>query len=181
MLIEQAVARQKEVTLDRWINEWETVDKDAAEPNRFTLRTQLSTDPPLSCSPDAGFLLSLRGHRKVFYLEQDLGTSSPRQNAARKTKGYAALAAHQIHRKHFPETTLDVFGVLCVTTSAYRCQATAKHIAKRPRPDLWLFVDQQELTPESFLHGPITLNHKLERAPLVKLSAAVPQEARDVR
>jgi hypothetical protein len=169
MVIEQAVSRQKELSLDRWINEWETVDKDAAEPNRFTLHTQLSTDPPLSCSPDAGFLLSLRGHRKVFYLEQDLGTSSPKQIAARKTKGYAGLAAHQLHRNHFPETTMETFGVLCVTTNAYRCHATAKQVAKRPRPDLWLFVDQKELTPESFLHGAITLNHKLERAPLVKL------------
>ena len=174
MVIEQAVTRQDNVTLDGWINEWETVDKDAAEPNRFTLRSQLSTDPPLSCSPDAAFLLSLGGHRKVYYLEQDLGTSSPKQNAARKTKGYAALAERQGHRRHFPETTFDTFGVLCITTTSYRCEQTAKYVAKRPRPDLWLFIDQRELTAESFLHSSITLNHKLERAPLVKLPAAEP-------
>ncbi|MEX1096244.1 MAG: replication-relaxation family protein [Planctomycetales bacterium] len=174
IVIEQAVAQQSDVTLDRWINEWETVDKDAAEANRFTLQTQLSTDPPLSCSPDAAFLLSLRGHRKVFYLERDLGTSSPKQIAARKTKGYAGLADVQGHRKHFPETTFDVFGVLCVTTNRFRCEQTAKQIAKRPRPDLWLLVDEHELTAETFLHGDITWNHKLERAPLVKLPAAVP-------
>lgn len=171
IVIEQAIARQSDVLLDRWINEWETVDKEAAEANHFTLHTQLSTDPPLSCSPDAGMLISLRGHRKVYYLERDLGTSSPKQIAARKTKGYAALAEVQGHRKHFPETTLDAFGVLCVTTNAYRCEETAKQIAKRPRPDLWLFLDERELTAESFLHGSIAWNHQLERGPLVKPSA----------
>ena len=171
ILIEQSVAQQTSVTLDRWINEWETVDKEAAEPQRFCLHTQLSVDPPLSCSPDAGFLLSLRGHRKVFYLEQDLGTSSPKQIAARKTKGYAGLAAEHGHRRHFPETTLDTFGVLCITTNAYRCEQLAKQIATRPRPELWLFINQRELSAESFLSGPITWNHKLERGPLVKLPA----------
>lgn len=169
MVIERSVASQTEVTLDGWINEWETVDKSAAEAQRFTLQTQLSADPPLSCSPDAAFLLSLRGHRKVFYLEQDLGTSSPKQIAARKTKGYAALAAIQGHRNHFPETTLDDFRILCVTTTPYRCEQIARQIEKRPRPDLWLFIDQKELTPTSFLYEPITLNHLLERGPLVKL------------
>lgn len=171
IVIEQAIARQSELTLDRWINEWETVDKDAAESQRFCLHTQLSVDPPLSCSPDAGFVLSLRGHRKVYYLERDLGTSSPKQIAARKTKGYATLAAQQQHRRHFPETTLDTFGVLCVTTNAYRCEQIAKQISKRPRPDLWLLIEEKELTADSFLSEPITLNHKLERAPLVKLPA----------
>lgn len=171
MVIEQSIATQNEVSIDRWINEWETVDKEVAEPQRFCLHTQLSIDPPLSCSPDAGFLLSLRGHRKVFYVEQDLGTSSPKQIAARKTKGYAALADKQEHRRHFPTTTLDTFGVLCITTNGYRCEQFAKRIAARPRPDLWLFIDQRELSAESFLSGPITWNHKLERGPLVKLPA----------
>jgi hypothetical protein len=107
----------------------------------------------------------------VFYLEQDLGTSSPKQTAARKTKGYAELAARQEHRRHFPATTLDTFGVLCITTNAYRCEQLAKQIATRPRPDLWLFIDRRELSAESFLSGPITWNHQLERGPLVKLPA----------
>lgn len=172
MVIEQAIARQTEVTLDRWINEWETVDKDAAEPERFCLHTQLSDNPPLSCSPDAGFLLSLRGHRKVYYVERDLGTSSPKQIAARKTKGYAALAAQQLHRRHFPQTTIETFGVLCVTTNEYRCKQIAQQLSKRPRPDLWLTISAEELTADSFLSQPITWNHKLERAPLVKLPAS---------
>ncbi|QDU10902.1 replication-relaxation family protein [Gimesia aquarii] len=166
--IEQAIASQSEVGLERWINEWETVNKSAHEKEQFYLQTKLSENPPLSCSPDAGFVMSLRGHKKVFYLEQDLGTSSPKQIAARKTKGYAELANRKLHRKHFPETTLDTFTILFITTTAYRSQTTAERIRTRPRPDLWLCIDQHELTPESFLYGPITLNYQGERAALVK-------------
>lgn len=167
--IDQAIARQTDVTLDAWINEWEVVDKDANEALQFTLHTQLKQNPPLSCSPDAAFLLCLRGHKKVFYVEQDLATSSPKQIAARKTKGYAELAALQLHRKHFPETTLPVFSVLVITTSAYRVKAIRKAVSKRPRPDLWLFVDQGDLRPESFLFEPVIQNSDGEAGPLVKI------------
>ena len=74
-------------------------DEDAGKREQFFLHTQLRNHPPLSCSPDAAFLLSLCGHRKVFYLEQDLATSSPRQIAARKMPGYRELARRQGHRK----------------------------------------------------------------------------------
>jgi len=168
MIIEQAIAQQEEVVLENWINEWETVNKTDHEKEHFYLQTKLSNNPPLSCSPDAGFVLSLRGHKKVFYLEQDLGTSSPKQIAARKTKGYAELANRKLHRKHFPDTTLDNFTILFITPTAYRCKTTAEKIRTKPRPDLWLCIDQHELTPESFLHDPITLNYKGERAALVK-------------
>ena len=174
LVIEQAIALQDEVKLERWVNEWETVNKADHENDQFYLHTKLNQNPPLSCSPDAAFILSLRGHKKVFYLEQDLGTSSPNQIAARKTKGYAELANRNLHRKHFPETTLDNFKVLFVTPTLYRCKTTAEKIRKKPRPDLWLCIDQHELTPESFLHGQITWNHQGERGSIVK---PVPAEA----
>ncbi len=167
-VIEQSIALQDEVKLECWINEWETVNKSDGKKEQFYLQTKLSINPPLSCSPDAGFVLSLLGHKKVFYLEQDLGTSSPNQIAARKTKGYAALANRNLHRKHFPETTLDNFKVLFITTTNYRCKTTAEKISVKQRPDLWLCINQHDLTPESFLHGTITLNHKGERGSIVK-------------
>ena len=168
IVIEQAIQLQQEVALECWINEWETINKTDHKREQFFLQTKLSEHPPLSCSPDAGFLLSLRGHKKVFYLEQDLGTSSPKQIAARKTKGYAELANRKLHRRHFPETTLDTFTILFVTTTSYRCRTTAEKISARQRSDLWLCIDQHELTSESFLHEPITVNHKGERSSLVK-------------
>ena len=91
LLLERAIAAQSCVELGGWFTEWETVNKDAATTEQFVLHTQLSENPPLSCSPDAAFLLTVNGVSKVFYLEQDLGTSSPTQIAARKTNGYAAM------------------------------------------------------------------------------------------
>ena len=92
------------------------------------MHTQLSETPPLSCSPDAGFLVEYQGQRKVYYLEQDRATSSPRQIAARKSKGYAKLANLKGHRKHFPETTLDNFRVLFFTTNDYRANKTMEEM-----------------------------------------------------
>jgi hypothetical protein len=177
IVIEQAITGQQEVTLDGWINEWEVVDKDAAPGKQFTLHTQFSSDPPLSCSPDAAFLLSLRGHRKVFYVEQDRGTSSPRQIGQRKTRGYSELAERQAHRRHFPEATVDVFGVLFVTTTRYRCREVTKCLLSRPRPDLWLCCDQHEMTPSTFLTGPIWWNTNGEQVSLLKAPAPVSAES----
>jgi len=173
IVIEGAIARQTEVTLDRWINEWEVVDKECAEPKQFTLHTQFSADPPLSCSPDAGFLLNFRTqHRKVFYVERDLGTSSPRQIAQRKTSGYAALAENHGYRRHFPEATIETFAVLFITTTHYRCLEATKCLASRPRPDLWLCCDGHDLTHESFLHGSIWWNTQGECRALLKAASA---------
>lgn len=168
IVIEQAIAQQDEAQLEGWITEYEVINKDAAKPNQFVLQTQLGVDPPLSCSPDAAFLLSVRGVKKVFYLEEDRATSSPHQIAARKSKGYATLAERQIHKTHFPDTTTDRFSILLVTTSDYRCKETAKAMKQQQRNDLWLYINNKKLTPESFLHEPIVMNHDGEVGPLLK-------------
>lgn len=165
--VEQAIAIQADVKLCGWFNEWETVNKTAGDKDRFYLHTQLNQAPPLSCSPDAAFMLALRGHRKVFYIEQDRNTSGVRQIASAKTPGYAELAARQGHRKHFPETTLPAFSVLFITTHPHRRDAAAKAISKMKGADLWLFISQTDLKPEAFLFEPITYNCKGEAGPLV--------------
>ena len=168
LIVDQAIATQSDVVRDGWFTEWETINKDAAEKDQFVLHTQLSENPPLSCSPDAAFMLTLRGHSKVFYLEQDRGTSSPTQIANRKTKGYAGMLRRQLHRKHFPATTLDSFSILVVTTSTQRCRAIGQALQKKPNPEAWLFIDQHQLTAESFLHGNIVLDSNGESGPLIK-------------
>lgn len=172
LLLEQAIATQSYVSLDGWYTEWEVINKDSAEKDQFVLHTQLSENPPLSCSPDAAFLLTVNGHSKVFYLEQDLGTSSPTQIAARKTKGYAAMLDRELHRKHFPATTLGRFSILMITTSAHRCRAIGEALRKRPHPEAWLLINQRELTVESFLHSPIVYDTQAIAGPLVKPAAA---------
>ena len=50
-------------------------DETASESEHFSLHTVFREGPdPLSCSPDAGFLLNCRGYKRVIYLEQDRGT-----------------------------------------------------------------------------------------------------------
>ena len=115
-------------------------------------------------------MLSLRGHKKVFYLEQDRGTDSPRRIAARKTPGYAELARRQLHRRHFPETTFADFSVLMVTTDLRRRDALRKNMHKKPGSELWLFASARDLRPETFLHESITVNCDGTAAPLVKSS-----------
>ena len=110
-LVEQAIERQSLVQLDGWINEWEVVNKDAHEKDRYTLHTQFSETPPLSCSPDAGFLLTIGSASKVVYLEQDRATTDPKRVAASKVKGYAELYRRQQHRVHFPSATMNRFTV----------------------------------------------------------------------
>ncbi len=169
-IVRQAIGRQSVVTLESWINEWEVVDKETDEKERYYLHTQLGENPPLSCSPDAGFLLSVGEYKKVFYLEQDRATSDPKQVAARKVKGYAELYRRQLHRRHFPAATAERFTVLLVTTDTFQRNQIAHEVARHAEhePGLWLFVDQRELKPETFLHEPITYNCQLESAPLVK-------------
>lgn len=181
MVLEATVSAVPGLTIDQWINEWEEIDKEPGSPPRFTLHTQLRETPPLSCSPDAGFLLSYGGHAKVFYLEQDLATSSPHQIAARKTKGYAELHRQQRHREHFPQTTLPEFGVLVVTTSRNRCISLARELQKHESPDLWRMVTFPDLAASQALHNPIfysTSNPepkqllKLSQPPVTKSPAA---------
>lgn len=167
IIIERAIAQQNEVRLDGWINEWETINKDAAPTEQFTLQTQLSVTPPLSCSPDAAMLLSLNGHSKVYYIERDRGTSSPHQVAARKTRGYAALAMVKGHLRHFPNATVPSFGIMFVTPTSYRCQQLAKELRHRDGKEFWLMVDEHELTSESFLSQPIFLSWDGKRDALV--------------
>ena len=91
----------------------------------------------------------------------------PRQIAARKSKGYAELARQQGHRRWFSETTLDQFTVLFITTTKYRRDETARQLSKKPGSQLWLFIDNHDLTPERFLHDSIVINCLGEAAPLV--------------
>ena len=113
-------------------------------------------------------MLTVHDVSKVFYLEQDLGTSSPTQIAARKTKGYASMLQRELHRKHFPDTTLSRFSVLVVTNSSYRCRAIGEALRKRPNPEAWLLINQKELTVNSFLHSPIVYDTQAVPGPLVK-------------
>lgn len=170
-IVEQAANMLDAVDLVAWITEWETINKDDAKPQQFTLHTQLSETPPLSCSPDAAFLIECQGQRKVFYLEQDLGTSSPKQIAARKSKGYAQLANLSVHKKHFPTVTVPTFSVLFLTPTAYRATQTRIEMASKPGKELWFMVDQHQVSCKTFFTEDIALDSDGKHRPLVKAAA----------
>ena len=175
--IDEAVARQTDVQLEGWINEWDTIPAPPVAPSaeserRYQLLTILQESPRLSCAPDSAFLLARAGHKKVYYLEEDRNTSGVERVAASKTKGYAELAVRQGHRRHFPETTLPTFTVLMVAPSPNRRDHLRRAILRKPGWELWRFVSATEMTVESFLHERILYRCDSDEAvPLVQTTA----------
>lgn len=158
--IDGAIARQADIQIEGWINEWDTVPASAGATTtgtekHYRLLTTLQESPKLCCAPDAAFLLSRGPHKKVYYLEQDRNTSGVERIAAMKTKGFAELANRQWHRRHFPETTLPTFTVLMVAPTPRRRDHLRKAILNKPGWELWRFVSETEMNVETFLHSPI--------------------------
>ncbi|MEZ6128963.1 MAG: replication-relaxation family protein [Planctomycetaceae bacterium] len=171
-IVDRACEQHAGVTLVRWINEWApTLDTDG-NPNGYVLHTQFREQPPLSCSPDAAFLLDIAGHRRVFYVEVDRGTSGPTRVAAAKTQGYDELRLTQTHRLHFPSTTFDDFNVLLITVDRNHRDRIQREVAKKTDrcPEQWLFADREDFSPETALFGDIYADHKANIGPLVKRS-----------
>jgi hypothetical protein len=175
LTLDSAIARQSAVTVDDWINEWDIVNKDESAPEkRFRLFTLLRESPRLVCAPDSAFLLSVAGHRKAFYLEQDRNTSGVRQIAASKTQGYAVMAHQKLHLRHFPTATVETFGVVMIAPTERRRDALRKAIADKPGATLWRFASATDLTPETFLHSSIFYPCVGERTALVKAPSVPP-------
>ena len=145
-----------DVKVEGWVNEWDVVNKnETLMEKRFKLYTLLRDNPRLVCVPDAGFMLSAKGHKKVFSLEQDRGTSGVQQIANSKTAGYAEMAQRQSHLRHFPESTLSSFSVLMVAPSPKRRDNLRRAIASKPGASLWRFVAAGDLVPDRLLYEPI--------------------------
>jgi hypothetical protein len=153
--LDAALRAQSAIALEGWINEWDICNKEESVPEkRYRLYTLLRDEPKLICAPDAAFLLSMDGHKKVFYIEQDRNTSGVFQVASSKTKGYAVMAELNLHRRHFPQATVDSFTVVMVTPSPKRRDALRTAIKDKPGAHLWRFASATDLTPEAFLFGP---------------------------
>lgn len=174
ILLRQSLALQNGVKLCRWFNEEEIVNFESEETEHFRLFTELRPKPnQLVCAPDAAFLLEIGATRGVFYLEEDRGSAEsgtgPKQIGARKNPGYEQLLKQGMHRKHFPDTSLDQFYVLFICPSANRRDSVRKSLKKHSTADAWRFVSKHELTPESFLSSRIWYRCKDDEArPLVQ-------------
>ncbi len=168
-------AEAANVSIDPWLNEWDVVNKDETQPERrFRLYTLLSETPRLICAPDAGFLLHVQGFRKVFFLEQDRATSGARQVADGKSRGYAALAERQLHRRMFPQTNIDSFTVLCITPDRKRRDILRLALNNRPGANLWRFAAEDDLQGDLF-HTPIFYPCLGDPGSIIKPSATHPR------
>lgn len=173
--LDDARPANSELSVDEWINEWDIVNKDESDPHkRFRLYTLIRMSPRLICAPDAAFVLSMGGHSKVFYIEQDRGTTGTRQLVARKTPGYSAMAEQQLHRRHFPTATVDEFSVLLVVPNERRRKALQFALRDQRRADVWKLVVASELNGESFFHSPIFYPPVGDPVSLVKSPVAKP-------
>jgi hypothetical protein len=171
--LDAAMAAQTAVQIEGWINEYDVVNKDESAPDkRFRLYTLIRETPRLICAPDAAFLLSTKGHKKIFYLEQDRATSGVQQIASGKTPGYVSLAERNLQQRHF-QATVPGFTVLMVAPTERRRDALRKAIQEKPGAGFWKFASTTDLTPEKALHAPIWYScGKDVPDPLVKGSAA---------
>ncbi len=179
--IDLALAGESEAELERWINEWDTVDEHAVTPEeKFSLYTIFEHGSEfglgneesgprkrrLVCAPDSAFLLNVAGYKKVFYVEEDRNLSAPKQ-IAYKVPGYAALAERGLHRRHFPETNVAEFSVLMIVPTKNRVEILRRALRSSPGANLWRFVVKADLTPEKFLHEPIF--HRCDGEPVALL------------
>jgi len=168
-VFDEALARQEDVKIECWLNEWDICNPQESVPEkRYSLFTLLRETPRLVAAPDSAFLLSMSGHSKVFYIEQDRNTSGVRQISASKPPGYAEMALRKMHRRHFPAATVETFTVLMIAPTERRRDALRKGIHGKPGSELWKFVSQTDLTPENVLHGSIFFPCEGEPRPLVK-------------
>lgn len=180
LLLDAAIAQQTDAKLLRWCHEDELLnpgEPDATKRRR--LFTELSSSPKLVCVPDAAFVLEFEGQRAVCYLEQDRDSFFHDRVAARKSPGYAGLFLQQLHKHHFPETTLDHFFVVVITPTAKRSNQLRTAFAAKnkdtPSERIYRFASFDELTPENFLFEPMfRCCHHEDRVPLVKRSGESP-------
>lgn len=158
------------VELVQWINEWQPCLDADGNASGYVLHTQFREQPPLSCSPDAGMLLKVGEHQRVFMVEIDRGTSGATRVAASKMPGYATMAATQAHRRAFPGTTFSDFGVLIVTVTPNHRDRLQREVAKKSddRPDLWLFTAREDFESQRILFDSILRDYQGNIASLMK-------------
>jgi hypothetical protein len=174
ILLDQAAAKMRDVTVEDWLGEWSIANPDESLPEkRYRLYTVLSERPRIVCVPDAAFLLAKSGYRKVYYLEVDRDTTREANRvAAQKMPGYSGLASARGHLRHFPTTNVEKFSVLMIAPTPKRRDALLKAVKERAGSASWFFASMTELSAETFLTAPIFLNCQGEAKSLVIRGAA---------
>lgn len=169
-LVRSAAEHFDMVDVPKWYNEWEPINKETPNKSKqFSLYTVLRQEPALTCAPDAAFLASCAGHKKVFYIEVDRGTDSIKRIVSKKPEGYATMASQRHHLKHFPESTLVDFSVLFITTSEHRRDELARQLQGKNGCKLWKTACRDELNAETFFSEAVWRDSELTSMPLISV------------
>jgi len=170
-IVDRAVEVSDLLRIPSWVNEWEVINKDVPNSKlHYTLHTVLRQEPPITCQPDAAFMVTCGELKKIFYVEVDRGTDSIRRIVSKKPSGYAMMVVQERFRKHFPKHDLSEAGfegvsILFITTTKYRRNELARSSQKFEATDLWKFACVKDVTPETFFFEPIWQSHTSAAGP----------------
>lgn len=159
--VDAAVASQSRVAQHALYFEHEQVSDSAEPARRFRLYTAFP-DTNVRCVPDSAFEIEVAGHRRVIYVEREMGSDTPSRVAAKKHKGYAQLDRTGLHRRLFPQAR--DFRVLAVCPYAGWRDLLRAEMRGKAGAELWLFCDVTAVTPDAFLHGPLL--YTIDKGPL---------------
>ena len=128
------------------------MNKDESIPEAGYRLYTLIDESPRFVSQDAAFLLSVGGHSKVFYLEQDRATSGVHQIATSKTKGYAVIASGNFIAALCSNVE---FTVLMMARHRAGAMRSGRRSKKSPRASYGGSRCTVDLRPETLFSDPI--------------------------
>jgi len=164
-----AIDRQAHVGMPVFVNEWNKFREDGRDEYFLHAMVQNKKPKPITCSPDAAWLLSIEDLEQPFYLETDLGSSAPGQICHRKFKGYDLLHKTDTFRtRHFPNLKYDDFRIVLITTSRYRRDRIATLMKGKEGDHRWRFAAVDDVTEETILYEKIMVDCDLQPHSLVK-------------
>jgi hypothetical protein len=169
ILLDQAIGAQTDAQVMGFLHEWDIANSDERDPSkRYKLFTEIRRQPRLVFVPDAGFLLSYHGYKKVYYVEMDRQTSGVQQIAASKTPGVLGMLQHGLHVRHFPETNVESFTVLLIAPTEKRRDALQRAISQKDGARHWKFAAWPDLKSSTLLYEPVLRDHEGQAVPFLK-------------
>ena len=152
MLIDDAFAEKDYVKLTAMHFEYDIGDASERDPaKRFILYERLGEK--VVFAPDMAIETDVKGHRRAWYSELEMGSDSPARVAAKKHKGIAAFAASDRLPKQFP-LARDFRVVVFCPNPGWR-DILRKEMKGKPGQEFWMFCATSELTAERLLHEPL--------------------------
>lgn len=174
MTLDAAIQAQVHVKMTGLQFEHEIINPRAAGAERFKLHTAVGAG--LFCCPDSAFETEVLGWRRAWYVEREMGSDTPGRVAAKKSKGYAAMAVPAqpgpLYHRHFPQA--KDFRVLAVCPNPDWRDALRREMTNKPGAALWVFLSITDATPQSILHGQIVYKTDKGPFPMVRSPGAAP-------